>query len=115
MKNNFTKFIEDHILVLSRGLKLFGLITIKSASETAAIKNMYNNAQARGARIEGESRFFVNKGLEQENKNYILFSVPTLKASGDLVQYMSNKPVEFAGAPAPKAEEKKGIWGILPF
>lgn len=115
MKNNFTKSIEDHILVLSRGLKLFGLITIKSASETAAIKNMYNNAQARGARIEGESRFFVNKGLEQENKNYILFSVPTLKASGDLVQYMSNKPVEFAGAPAPKAEEKKGIWGILPF
>ena len=102
----------------SQGLTLLGFIPVKVASETAAIKGMYDNARARGAKIEGESRFFVNKGIESEYKNYILFSTNTLRASGDLVQYMTNKPVEHAAtsvsAPNNAGEKKGFLSSILP-
>lgn len=92
----------------SQGIKLFNLIPLKSASETEAIKNMYKNAQSRGARIEGESRFFVNKGMEVEKRNMILFSIEKLKASGDLVQYMSDKPVAYSAVVGPKGKVNSG-------
>jgi len=95
----------------SVGFNLLGLIPLKATSETAAIKDMYDNARARGAQLEGESRFFVNKSIERGGSNYILFSRPTITASGDLVQYMSDKPVAFSVG---QSEEKKsGGKGML--
>jgi len=94
----------------SKGFDLLGFIPIKSTSETAAIRDMYNNARARGAQPEGEARFFVNKSIEKGGNNYILFSRPTITASGDLVQYMSDKPVAFSvGQPEEKKSEDKGM------
>lgn len=77
----------------STGLKVLGLISVKPASETEAIKGMYDSVVKRGAAIEGESRHFVNKSIERSSKNFIIFSVPTVKASGDLVQYMTSGPI----------------------
>lgn len=96
----------------SKGFYLLGIIPITSPSETEAIMNMYQNARSRGANIEGESRFFVNKSLERGSKYRILFSVPTLKASGDLVQYMTSKPLEHADTSAPA--KKPGLLDLLP-
>lgn len=94
----------------SKGFNLFGFIPMKSTSETVAIRNMYDNARARGAQPEGEARFFVNKSIEKGGSNYILFSRPTITASGDLVQYMSDKPVAFSvGKPQEKKKEDKGM------
>ena len=72
----------------SKGFSLFGVIPFKEPSETAAIKNMYDNAQKRGARIEGESAYFANRAIERSSNYYVLWSRPTVKASGDLVQYL---------------------------
>ena len=93
---------------VSTGFKLLG-IPLSSPSETVAINNMYENARARGAKLEGESRFFVNKGLERGGRNYILFSRPTLRATGDLVQYMSHRPLEAVGAIQAQSKEKPGL------
>lgn len=101
----------------SKGLNLLGFIPLQSVSETAAIKNMYDNARARGAKVEGESRHFVNKGIERVNKNFIIFSIPTVIASGDLVQYMTNRPVEHAAKSSSKdtsSSKDKGILSYLP-
>lgn len=87
----------------SNGLSILGILPITSPSETAAIKDMYDNARARGANVEGESRFFVNKSIERSSKNYILWSRTSLKASGDLIQYMSPRPVMYA-SPTPANE-----------
>lgn len=72
----------------SKGFSLLGLIPIKQPSETAAIKNMYDNAQRRGAKIEGESAYFANRAIERSSNYYVLWSRPTIKASGDLIQYL---------------------------
>ncbi len=72
----------------SKGFSLFGVIPIKQPSETVAVKNMYDAAQRRGAKIEGESAYFANRAVERSANYYVLWSRPTIKASGDLVQYL---------------------------
>ena len=75
----------------SKGFSLFGLIPIIAPSETDAISRMYQDAQKRGAKIAGESQVFANTSVERNSKYFFLFSIPTVKSSGDLVQYVSDK------------------------
>ena len=72
----------------SKGFSLFGVIPFKQPSETMAVKGMYDAAQRRGAKIEGESAYFANRAVERSANYYVLWSRPTIKASGDLVQYL---------------------------
>ena len=74
----------------STGLKILGLIPVKDPSESKAVELMYQNVQDRGAKIEGETRFFANTAIERSSKYYVLFSIPKVTVSGDLVQYVSN-------------------------
>ena len=85
---NDCRVICAQAMGVSKGFSLFGVIPFKQPSETAAIKNMYDNAQKRGAKIEGESAYFANRAIERSANYYILWSRPTVKASGDLVQYL---------------------------
>ena len=72
----------------SKGFSLLGLIPFKQPSETIAVKKMYDNARKRGAKIEGESAYFANRAVEHSSNYYVLWSRPTIKASGDLIQYL---------------------------
>ena len=72
----------------SKGFSLLGLIPFKQPSETMAVKNMYDDARKRGVQIEGESAYFANRAVERSSNYYVLWSRPTIKASGDLVQYL---------------------------
>ncbi len=84
------KLICGRVSGESKGVKLLGFIPIKSPSESVAVSNMYQNARDRGCKVEGESVAFANTSVERSSQNYILFSRPTIKATGDLVQYVGN-------------------------
>lgn len=77
-----------------RGFKLLGLIPFKSPSESKAVDSMYANARERGAAPEGNSRQFVNTSIEHNANYFILFSIPTVRSSGDLVEFVNDPPAK---------------------
>lgn len=84
---------SDCKLVLGRavgtdtGFSLLGFIPLKSPSESIAVDKMYENARQRGAQPEGNSRTFVNTSIERTNQYYVLFGIPCIRSTGDLVEF----------------------------
>ncbi len=81
----------------SKGFSLLGIIPIKQPSEIQAVKSMYDSVARRGVQIDGQSAYFANRAVERSTNYYILWSRPTIKASGDLVQYLpgaKSQPVQ---------------------
>ncbi len=72
----------------SKGFMLLGFIPFAYPSETTALENMYENARTRGVKLEGDSVAFANTSVENRSNYYILWSIPTIKTSGDVVQYI---------------------------
>lgn len=70
----------------SYGFKLLGILPIKQASEAEAVDRMYENARQRGASPDGRARQFVNNSVERAENYFILGSIPTIYAAGDLVE-----------------------------
>ena len=95
LTNNISVDRSDCKLILGRavgedrGFKLLGVIPLKSPSESVAVDRMYADARARGAQPEGEARQFVNTSTERSANYFILFSVPTIRSSGDLVEFIA--------------------------
>jgi hypothetical protein len=89
---------SDCKLVLGRasgtdqGFKLLGLIPLKSASESTAVDKMYENAKSRGVALEGNSRVFANTSVERSSNYFILFSIPSYRSTGDVVEYIGTPP-----------------------
>jgi len=87
---------SDIKLVLGRasgsdqGFYLLGFIPLKAVSESRAVDSMYDNAKSRGAILEGNSRVFANTSLEKAANYFVLFSVPTYRATGDVVEYVGS-------------------------
>lgn len=108
---NLTKAVaidrSDCKLILGRavgtdtGFSLLGFIPLKSPSESIAVDKMYENARQRGAQPEGKSRTFANTSIEHTYQYYILFGIPGIRSTGDLVEFTESAPAE-----EPKA--KKG-------
>ncbi len=88
----------------STGFKLLGFIPIQLASETEAVVNMYENARQRGCAPEGYARQFVNNSVEHSSNYFILFSMPKVRATGDLVEILPPAPAPVA---APASSSKK--------
>ncbi len=82
------KLICGRVSGVSKGFRLLGFIPFAHPSETTALENMYENARKRGVSLEGESVAFANTSVESTSNYYILWSVPTIKTSGDVVQYV---------------------------
>lgn len=83
------KFVAGRAIGESKGFNLFCFIPLKAASETEAVANMYNNARQSGCKLEGESRIFANTAVERSQDCFILWGRPSIKVSGDVVQYMN--------------------------
>ena len=77
-----------------RGFSLLGVIPFKSPSEAKAVDRMYANARERGAVPEGNSRQFVNTSIERSANYFILFSLPVVRSSGDLVEFLNDPPAK---------------------
>ncbi len=85
---NDCRMVCTQLVGESKGFSLLGFIPIKQPSEVVAVKRMYDNATRRGAQIEGRSAQFANRSIEHSSNYYVLWSRPTIKSSGDLVEYL---------------------------
>lgn len=83
------KLICGRVSGESKGFSLLGFIPLSYPSETTSLENMYENARRRGVNLEGESVAFANTSVERHSHYYILWSRPTVKTSGDIVQYVN--------------------------
>ena len=109
---NLTKAVaidrSDCKLVLGRavgtdsGFSLLGFIPLKSPSESVAVDKMYENARQRGAQPEGKSRTFANTSIERTYQYFVLFGIPGIRSTGDLVEFTDGGSDE-----APKAKKGK--------
>ena len=86
----------------SYGFNLLGIIPITTASESEAVDRMYENAQKRGASLEGP-RHFVNTSYEKSANYFILGSRPVIRVAADLVEIQGAAPETPVPAPAPAA------------
>lgn len=81
------KLILGRAVGTDAGFDLLGFIPLKSPSESIAVDKMYENARQRGAQPEGNSRTFANTSIERTYRYYVLFGIPGIRSTGDLVEF----------------------------
>lgn len=94
----------------SHGFNLLGIIPITKASESEAVDRMYENAQKRGAKLEGP-RQFVNTSYEKSANYFLVGSRPVIRVAADLVEIQGAAPTPATTpeAPAPAQQEDSGL------
>lgn len=84
---------DDVKLVVGRakgsdmGCRLLGILPLWLPSESVAIDEMYEYCRKIGEAPEGKARTFANTNIERRANYFILFSFPTVRATGDLVEF----------------------------
>ncbi len=84
---------DDVTLVVGRargtdmGFRLLGILPLWLPSESDAIDEMYEYCRRIGEAPEGKARQFANTNIERRANYFILFSFPTVRATGDLVEF----------------------------
>ena len=84
---------DDVTLVMGRargsdmGCCLLGIIPLWLPSESEAVDEMYEYCRRKGQAPEGKSRTFTNVTLETRANYFIALSFPTVRATGDLVEF----------------------------
>jgi hypothetical protein len=82
MENNF-RIVQTNVIGKSRGFKLLGLITIKPASHTRAMSQLYGKAQVE----PGRPQALANVVRESGSTFLILFSLPKVTIRADLIEF----------------------------
>lgn len=84
---------DDVTLVVGRargtdtGCCLLGILPVWLPSESDAIDKMYEYCRKIGEAPEGKARAFANTQIETRANYFILLSFPTVRATGDLVEF----------------------------
>ncbi len=84
---------DDVTLVVGRakgssmGCRLLGILPLWLPSESDAIDGMYEYCRKIGEAPEGKARTFANTNIERRSNYFILFSFPSVRATGDLVEF----------------------------
>lgn len=84
---------DDVTLVVGRakgkdmGCCLLGFIPLWLPSQSEAIDGMYEYCRQIGEAPEGKARAFANTTIETRANYFILLSFPTVRATGDLVEF----------------------------
>jgi hypothetical protein len=81
-ENNFT-IVETNVVAKSKGFKLLGLISLKSASYTKAMTDLYARAQVK----QGHPQALANVVYESSSTYLILFSIPKVTIRADLIEF----------------------------
>lgn len=82
-RNNY-KVIKSGAVGRSSGFKLLGIIPIVSPSYADAKRNLYQSA---GQSLEGRSIALANQTQDKSSLYLVLFSIPTLTFSADIVEF----------------------------
>ena len=82
-RNNYT-VIKAGAVGQSRGFKLLGIFPIVSPSYAEAKSDLYEHA---GQKLEGRSIALANQTQDTSSLYLVLFSIPTLTFSADIVEF----------------------------
>jgi hypothetical protein len=96
MEDNF-RIVQTNVIGKSRGFKLLGLITIKPASNTRAMSDLYGKAQVE----PGRPQALANVVRESGSTYLILFSLPKVTIRADLIEFTERNTELPRGAPRP--------------
>jgi len=81
-ENNFT-ILQPNVIARSRGFKLLGLISLRSATYTEAMSRLYKRAHVQ----EGRPQAMANIVHESSSTFLILFSIPKVTIRADLIEF----------------------------
>ncbi len=81
-KQNY-RIVKANVVGVSKGFKLFGLISFKSANYSKAMTKLYEQANV----TEGKPQAVANLLLERSSTYFILFSLPKVRVRADLVEF----------------------------
>ena len=82
-RNNY-KLIKSGAVGRSSGFKLLGIIPIVSPSYAEAKRDLYQSA---GQTLEGRSIALANQTQDKSSIYLVLFSIPTITFSADIVEF----------------------------
>jgi len=80
--DNYT-IVVTNIIAKSKGFKLLGLFSFRSARYTEAMSRLYKKAQVK----EGHPQALANVVYESTSTSFILFSLPKVTIRADLIEF----------------------------
>lgn len=80
--DNYT-ILEKNVVAKSKGFKLLGLISLRSASYTEAMSRLYAKANVE----QGHPQALANVVYESTSSFFILFSIPKVTIRADLIEF----------------------------
>lgn len=95
--DNFT-LVKTNVCGRSKGFSLLGLVTICPASLTTAMSRMYAAAQMRPGRPQTVAHLIV----ERSSSYWILFGIPRVEASADIVEFLPAVTTRESVKPEPR-------------
>jgi hypothetical protein len=91
LNSNNYKVIKTEVTGASSGFFLLGLIPFKSPTYREAKANLY---QEIGAPLEGRSVAFANQTEDISSMYFILFSIPKVTVTADLIEFTATNPAK---------------------
>ena len=84
-KNNY-KVIKSAIKGIDSGFSLLGIIPFKSPSYAKAMANLHDQVE-----MEGKATAFVNVAQDHSLLYLILFSIPKITVTADVIEFIDEK------------------------
>jgi hypothetical protein len=101
--NNYV-MVQTNIVARSRGFKILGLISLRSASYTEAMSRLYSKAQV----TEGRPQAVANVVHESGGLNLILFQIPKVRIRADLIEFTGDEYADEEAMPALSRAANRG-------
>ncbi len=95
-QDNF-EVVRTNVVGRSKGFSLLGLITIWPATLTKATQQLYANAQLDLGRAQTPAHLIV----ERSSSYWILFGIPRVDVSADIIEFRRSADVQRNDRPAP--------------
>lgn len=95
--------VQTNVVAKSRGFKILGIISVRSASYTEAMSRLY--AQARVE--EGKPQAIANVVHESGGLNLLLFQIPKIRIRADLIEFTAGSSASDDTVPAAQRVKAK--------
>jgi len=105
-KSNY-RILKTGVSGESSGFTLLWFIPIVSPSSADAKQQMYDQLKAEGIDIRGRSIALANVTEDRGGLNVIIFGIPSVKLTADIVEFTDEKPdAKSSGAQTPEQKVK---------
>jgi hypothetical protein len=95
--------VRTNVTGQASGFSLLGILTIVPARFNKAMGRLYDHAQMQ----TGHSQTLVDIVMEQDSINFILFTLPRISLSADVVEFVPSAALEGQSRPPPEQTPPK--------